>query len=130
MGQSDNAAAMRMIDEDVRNIAAILQKLPADAEPGLKAVGILISVGELASVFRDAIAYRASLPAPDPLRQAAKEVAPHAGAWLALLSEHVETLPEDGLDGSGDSARSYAEHELRAMRRDLGALGQALLVTA
>ena len=62
------------------------------------------------------------MPDDQKLRAAVNEVRPHIPAWIALLEAHVESLPPDGPDGSGDCARSYAEHELRAMRRDLGAL--------
>lgn len=115
-------------DEDLRGIGARVAALPADLSVNLP--GVSMSAGELAAAFRDALAYRTSRPAPDPLRQAAKDVAPHVRAWTVLLEEHVQSLPEDGEPGSGDAARSYAEHELRAMRRDLGALTHALVVTA
>ena len=59
------------------------------------------------------------------LESAVEEIRPHVDAWIGLLEEHVAGLPEDGPQGSGDAGRSYAEHELVAMKRDLGALSPA-----
>lgn len=56
------------------------------------------------------------------LEAAVADIRPHVGSWIKLLEAHVASLPPDGPAGSGDADRSYAEHELRAMRRDLGAL--------
>jgi hypothetical protein len=59
------------------------------------------------------------------LRAAVEDVRPHASAWIRLLSAYVDSLPPDTTDTPervGCSDRSYAEHELRAMKRDLGAL--------
>jgi len=59
--------------------------------------------------------------------QAIEDVRPHVPAWIKLLERHVASLPPDrtpsGHDGDeGSSERSYAEHELQAMKRDLPAL--------
>lgn len=60
------------------------------------------------------------------LDAAVADIRPHAHAWIELLERYVSSLPPDGpVDPhTGESAcdRSYAEHELRAMRRDLAAL--------
>ena len=53
---------------------------------------------------------------------AVEDIRPHVPHWIALLEAHVASLPPDGPDGSGEADRSFAEHELRAMKRDLGAL--------
>jgi hypothetical protein len=51
----------------------------------------------------------------------------HASSWTDLLDKHARSLPEDrppsGHDGDdGCYDHSYAEHELKAMRRELAAL--------
>jgi hypothetical protein len=51
-----------------------------------------------------------------------EDIRQHVPAWIGLLEEHVARLSEDGLLGTSDGARSYAEHELKAMKRDLTAL--------
>lgn len=68
-------------------------------------------------------------PADTPetrMRAAIEDVRSHVDAWVSLLAEYVSTLPPDTQPTSEDSAglsdRSYAEHELRAMNRDLAAL--------
>lgn len=121
-------SSMPIYDEDLRAFGGFVSRLPpaSDVQIGH---GVM-AAGELAAVFRDAIAYRTSRPAPDPLRRAAKDCAPHIPAWIALLEAYVETLPLDHAGGDCDAARSYALHELRAMKRDLGALAEALVVTA
>jgi hypothetical protein len=58
---------------------------------------------------------------------AIEDIRPHVPAWIKLLETHIASLPPDrdpsGHDGDdGSSDRGYAEHELRAMKRDLGAL--------
>ena len=57
------------------------------------------------------------------------DIESHISAWTGLLEAHIAALSPDrspsGHDGDeGSSERGYAEHELRAMRRDLGALVQ------
>ena len=60
------------------------------------------------------------------LLAAVDDVRSHVTAWTALLVQHVHSLPHDEQptpeNDSPDCARSYAEHELAAMRRDLAAL--------
>lgn len=53
---------------------------------------------------------------------AIEDIRPHFAAWTALLEIYVDSLPPDSVLNDNDAARSYAEHELRAMHRDLGAL--------
>jgi hypothetical protein len=53
------------------------------------------------------------------------EIKPHVSAWIDLLETHVRSLPEDAQEtpeAPGLSDKSYAEHELLAMKRDLGSL--------
>jgi hypothetical protein len=50
------------------------------------------------------------------------DIRPHVPHWIDLLEAYVASLPPDGPDGSGETDRSFAEHELRAMKRELGAL--------
>ncbi len=59
------------------------------------------------------------------LQTAIAEVRPHVDAWIYLLSSYVDSLPPDTqptAESDGTADRSYAEHELRAMKRDLVAL--------
>jgi hypothetical protein len=56
------------------------------------------------------------------LDAAVTDIRPHVETWIMLLESYVARLPPDGPAGSSEANRSYAEHELRAMRRDLGAL--------
>lgn len=59
------------------------------------------------------------------LEFAVNEVRPHFDAWVRLLEEHRASLPPDSPptpENDGVSDRSYVEHELQAMKRDLGAL--------
>ena len=61
------------------------------------------------------------------ITQAIEDIRPHVPAWIMLLERHVASLPPDsfpsGHDGDeGSCERGYAEHELRAMKRDLAAL--------
>lgn len=65
------------------------------------------------------------------MRKAIEDIRPHARVWIGLLSHYLNTLPPDlppsGHEGSGVSptdeynsyTRSYVEHELHAMHRDL-----------
>ena len=59
------------------------------------------------------------------IQSAASEIKTHVDAWIELLERYIETLPPDDDLGSGEEDRSYAKHELHAMRRDLGALFSA-----
>ena len=61
------------------------------------------------------------------LDAAVSDIRPHVPAWIALLEKYAASLPADrapsGHDGDeGSTDRSYVEHELRAMRRDVSAL--------
>ena len=59
------------------------------------------------------------------LEAAIEEIRPHADAWISLMEAYVASLPPDTPETpeqAGTADRSYAEHELRAMRRDLAAL--------
>lgn len=65
------------------------------------------------------------------LASAVRDVLAHKDAWISLLTRHVATLPPDRppsgyLGDHGSTEQSYAQHELQAMRRDLGALEAAL----
>jgi hypothetical protein len=60
------------------------------------------------------------------LHHAVDEVVPHVPAWIKLVERYVASLPPDGSEGSGQADRSHAEHELAAMKRDLGTLSRAL----
>jgi len=54
-----------------------------------------------------------------------EDIRPHINAWIALLTTHVANLPPDTqptAESEGCADRSYAEHELHAMQRDLQAL--------
>lgn len=55
---------------------------------------------------------------------AIEQIRSHVGAWIGLLQTYVDSLPPESLNliNDDDAARSYAEYELRAMKRDLGAL--------
>ena len=65
---------------------------------------------------------------PDQLAEARRaeieNIRPHVSAWIALLQTYMDSLPatSGGLIDDDEAARSYAQHELRAMQRDLGAL--------
>lgn len=57
------------------------------------------------------------------------DIRPHFDAWVKLLTAYVNSLPPDiapTAESEGRSDRSYAEHELNAMKRDLGALFVAI----
>jgi hypothetical protein len=59
------------------------------------------------------------------LDRAIADIRPHAAAWIKLLTAYVNSLPPDTeptAESEGNADRSYAEHELRAMKRDLTAL--------
>lgn len=56
---------------------------------------------------------------------AIEDIRSHAAAWIKLLTAYVNSLPPDTpptAENEGNADRSYAEHELRAMKRDLAAL--------
>ena len=56
---------------------------------------------------------------------AVADIRPHLQSWTTLLERHRDSLPPDTPESAEEEAcyeRSYVEHELRAMRRDLGAL--------
>lgn len=60
---------------------------------------------------------------------AANDVAAHVDAWINLLRRHIASLPDDLPETAhedGTSDKSYAQHELRAMERDLPALLNAV----
>lgn len=60
------------------------------------------------------------------LCQHVEAIRPHAQAWIQLLEAYRDALPHDRPptpeDPDGCSDRSYVDHEINAMRRDLGAL--------
>ncbi len=61
----------------------------------------------------------------DKALAAIADIRPHASAWIKLLEAHVASLPPDrphSAEAEGCFDRSYAEHELAAMKRDLAAL--------
>ncbi len=61
----------------------------------------------------------------DRYHDAVQDIRPHIDTWISLLRTYVTSLPYDRLETSqdnGNSDRSYAEHELKAMIRDLNAL--------
>ncbi len=64
------------------------------------------------------------------IEAAVGDVRMHVNAWINLLDDYVKTLPPDSPLGSGEADRSYAEHELHAMRRDLGALFPDVALTS
>ena len=64
------------------------------------------------------------------LRSAVADIRSHVPAWIKLLESHVASLPPDrphAAEADGCFDRSYAEHELAAMKRDLAALLAAAL---
>lgn len=69
----------------------------------------------------------------DAVREHVDAVRTHADAWIGLLAALVETLPPDTAptpeNPAGQCSRSYAEHELRAMQRDLSALVRNVMTT-
>jgi len=63
------------------------------------------------------------------LLNAAMDVTAHSAAWTRLLREHVASLPEDippGPECDGVFDKTFAQHELAAMERDLPALKAAI----
>lgn len=61
-------------------------------------------------------------------QSAIADVLAHKDAWLRLLETHLESLPTDlreTAETNGRWDRSYVEHEITAMRRDLDALATA-----
>ncbi|MGR0185487.1 hypothetical protein [Azospirillum aestuarii] len=63
------------------------------------------------------------------LLNAAMDVTSHSAAWINLMREHVASLPEDippAPECDGVFGKSFAQHELAAMERDLPALEAAI----
>ena len=56
---------------------------------------------------------------------AAGDIGSHIPAWTGILERYLDSPPPDvpqSAEHPDTSDRSYIEHELRAMRRDLAAL--------
>lgn len=62
----------------------------------------------------------------EKMKAAIEDVIPHIGAWTALLEARVESMEASGPDGEGDADLTHAQHELRAMKRDLATLAQSV----
>ena len=71
---------------------------------------------------RVSVADDGSTPPVVSTNTAIEDIRPHVPHWIGLMEAYVASLPPDGPMGSGDADRSFAEHELHAMKRDLGAL--------
>ena len=79
-----------------------------------------------------AVEYAESLKAMEtsvdagPALAAVAGIRPHVPSWVGMLEAYAASLPPDtGPDssgGEGSTSRGRVEHEVAAMKRDLGAL--------
>lgn len=68
----------------------------------------------------------------DQIRTAIEEIRHHFTPWVDLLTAYVATMPPDTApspESDGCYNRSYAEHELCAMKRGISALLAAVRAT-
>lgn len=111
-GFFDNDSRPGVWREEEAN-CAILCEAPRGWVPHAELIEHLVSAGIVAPITELT------------LMQAIEEVRPHYSAWVQLLTDYTNTLPPDTAptpESEGDTRRGYAEHELSAMKRDLGAL--------